>query len=314
MLKHLIIIGALLCVPNFSFAADESQAKQEAMAKAEEKKKRAEERKQRKLEAEKKKKERIAAAKKLKTIKSQLQQINYNNDLLQRTSLVINDYRKNAGNVQELKAMQATVDRTWQDFNAHIGNNSALRDDLALVRARTYTANRMGQEVVPAWKEAIKSLPRNTATARRVSLYLEAAGAAAHVKDYKSSEQFFAVARTLAVSGNKNTDKVQLYMRMNELKTTAPGMKWRPLRDSLSDLRKYAELFSLWSIPRLDALLGEAELRVYYQPQTPEKREDLSELKAKIVLAEKGMGTNIPPHQLSRVRSLYYTLEDHWKL
>lgn len=314
MLKHLIIIAALLCVQNQVFATDESQQKQEVDAKSEEHKKRAEEKNQRKLAAEQRKQERLAEAKKKQQAKALKERLLKSAASFQQASYVMDSYRKNSGNVKQLKKLEPAVDKAWHDFNQYQEKRHALKDDLALVRARTYTAGGNVEKIVPAWKDAIGNLPLSTETARRVSLYLEAAGAAAYVKDYKTSEQFFAAARIMAISGGENDDKRQLYMRLNELKTIGPGMEWRPLRDSLSDMRKYSEIFSLWSIPRLDALLGEAELRVSLQPAAPEKREDLSQLKAKIMLAEKGMGANIPPHQLSRVRSLYYVLEDHWKL
>lgn len=70
----------------------------------------------------------------------------------------------------------------------------------------------------------------------------------------------------------------------------------------------------MWTLPRLDALLSETEIRVLYEPEVDEKRVNLADLQSKIELMMKGMGHTLSPTYVDRVRELYYSLEDKYKL
>ncbi|MFC3051077.1 hypothetical protein [Kordiimonas pumila] len=233
---------------------------------------------------------------------------------LQLASQVLSYYGPVKDDKSELVKGEPVIEGAWQSFLAYQGREHPMAHDLALVRARSVTASNIKSKIVPAWNDAVQGLPPSIVPAQRISLYLEAANASTQAQDYKSAGKYYSLARTLAILDSSNADKAQLYMRLHELKSIGVAMDWRPLRDALSDLRKYSEQFALWTIPRLDALLGEAEIRVELQPDVPEKRTDLAELKANIELSEKGMGGAIPPAQLARLRSLFYVLEDRWEL
>ena len=121
-------------------------------------------------------------------------------------------------------------------------------------------------------------------------------------------------ARTYAFAQDRDTKMLQLQLRIQELRALGGQMEWRPLRDSLLDMRTFSEGFSMWTIPRLDALVSEAELRFELQPEGDEKRTELSDLKSKIELMMKGMGNRLTPQFVNRVRSFYYTIEDAYNL
>lgn len=233
---------------------------------------------------------------------------------MQEAAFVLTNFRQGQVEQAKLARAESKIEKTWQDFTKVLSANHPFTKDLAFIRARSATAAKKRKKIVPAWKDALKQIPANTSRAARVNLYMEAGYAAAVAKDFQVAEQYFGYARSLAVQeGDK--ERVQLYLRLNELKTTGEGMEWRPLRDALSDFRKASEAaFNLWTVPRLDALIGEAEVRVAYQPQDDDKRTDLAELKARIVLAQKNLNDDIPAAQLKRLRSLMYLLEDHWQL
>lgn len=233
---------------------------------------------------------------------------------LHQVAFVMANYSRGNATRADLRKAEGKVEQTWEDFVKYLGATHPLAKQLSLVRARTLTAAGRKKKIVPAWKGALQRLPISLAKARRVNLYTEAANAAAMAGDFNAAESFYGVARSLAVMGSKNKEKAQLYMRLHELKATGVGMQWRPLRDALSDLRKVSEHFVLWSVPRVDAILGEAEIRVALQPNRKEKRTDLGELKAQLILAQKGMDNGMPAQQLKRMRSLFYVLEDHWHL
>ena len=215
----------------------------------------------------------------------------------------------------QLQQLDNYIERTWNNFVVLYGTKSKLASDFAMLRARSASAAVRKNGVSEAWKQAIKLLSVKTPGSRRLSFYTQAANASSAAKEYRAAEQFFAAARVFAVTRGENTDKARLYLRLQELKTTAEGMEWRRLNDSLLDMRLFSEGFVSWSIPRLDALLGEAEIRLAMQPESDsEKREMLGDLKAKIILVQKGMEGAVPPSHLDRIRTLFYALEDHYKL
>ncbi len=235
--------------------------------------------------------------------------------VLQKAAFVLTTYRQGQADQRSLARAEGNIEKSWQNFAKTFGTKHPLAKDLAFIRARAVTAAKNRKKIVLAWKDALAQIPSNASNASRVNLYMEAGYAAASAKDYRVAEQYFGYARSLAAAEGGDKERVQLYLRMNELKTTGAGMEWRPLRDALFDLRQASEAaFNLWTVPRLDALLGEAEIRVSHQPEDPEKRTDLAQLKAKIILAQKNLDDDIPPTQLKRLRSLMYILEDYWKL
>jgi len=214
-----------------------------------------------------------------------------------------------------LQKLDGYIERTWATYINYFGTGDALAVKLAFLRARSASAAKRKKGVSAIWRQAIKLLPASTSGSRRLGYYAQAANASSAVKEFRAAEQFFAAARVFASSRGENADKARLYMRLQELKTTAEGMEWRRLNDSLLDMRKYSEGFVSWSIPRLDALLGEAEIRLSMQPnQGSEKRETLGDLKAKIVLVQKGMNGAVPPMHVDRIRTLFYALEDYFDL
>ena len=214
-----------------------------------------------------------------------------------------------------LAQLNGQIERTWQNFTQTFGTNSELASKFAYMRAKSATAAKRKESVSNNWRQAIKLLPASTKGARRLAFYTQAANASASVKDFDAAFQFFAAARVYASVRGDKADKTKLYLKIQELKTAGEGMEWRRLNDSLLDMRKYAEQFVSWSIPHLDALLGETEVRLLVQPDHgTEKREMLGALKAKIVLVQKGMNGAIPPMQVDRIRTLFYALEDNYDL
>jgi len=215
-----------------------------------------------------------------------------------------------------LQKLDREIENTWAQFTYYYGTKHLLSDDLALLRARSASAAKRGKVVADHWRQAIKLLPYKTAGSRRLGLYAEAANASTAVEDFRAAEQFFAAARSLASVRGENADKAALYLRLHELKTTGQAMEWRQLNDNLLDMRKYSEAFVMWSIPRLDALLAEAEIRLEMQPNDNDKKKRiiLGDLKAQIELAQKGMNGSLPPMHKARIRALFYALEDNFQL
>jgi len=235
-------------------------------------------------------------------------------EALQEASGLVSEY----GGTRDpatLQKLDGYIQRTWERFTSFYGTKNELASEFALLRARSTSAAKRKSTVAENWKLAIRLLPISTSGSKRLNYYTQAANAATEVKDFRAAEQFFAAARNFAVVRGENADKARLYMRIHELKTTGEGMEWRRLNDSLLDMRKYSEGFVLWSIPRLDALLGEAEIRFSMQPNKgDEKRKMLGDLKAQILLAQKGMNGAVPPMHVERIRTLFYALEDHLDL
>lgn len=214
-----------------------------------------------------------------------------------------------------LKAEHRKIEAAWQNFRKLYGTKHDLSARFALLRARSASATRTGKKIATVWQTAIQLQPAVTSGALRMGLFAEAANASSMAKDYRSAERFFAAARSMAAVRGRNAEKARLYLRIHELRTTGQAMEWRRLNDNLKDLRQFSESFVMWSIPRLDALLGEAEIRLSFQPADgPDKRKVLGELKAHIELSQKGMNGAVPPLHVARIRSLFYTLEDHFQL
>jgi hypothetical protein len=216
---------------------------------------------------------------------------------------------------QELKKIEATSEKLWSQYTGGFGTKSKIATDLALIRARASSAAKSRKTVARNWQQAIQLLPISTSGRRRMGLHIEAGRSAAKAGDYRAAENFYLSATAFARLVSKDEAKTRLYITMQELGVTGKGLEWRRLNDRLLDMRRQSEAFAMWSVPRLDALLVESELRLAYQPgDYEEKRAELGALKAKIELAQKGMDISMPRQHLERVRTLYYALEDHMAL
>lgn len=213
-----------------------------------------------------------------------------------------------------LFAADRQIERAWSDLMYFYGLENELARDLALIRARSATSRKDRSRVAEAWQTALQLQPRNLPTTRRMALNIMAANATGSVGDVDASMRYFAAARTYAFSNDREAKMLQLQLRLQELRLNGQQMEWRRLRDSILDMRKFSEGFSMWTVPRLDALLGEAEIRIMFQPEEDDKRTDLSDLKSKIVLMMKGIGDRLPPAYVDRIRTFYYTLEDNYDL
>ena len=234
--------------------------------------------------------------------------------VLQQTRELVKHYG-GMSDPETLARLNGEIERTWQNFTQLFGTNSKLATKFAYMRAKSATAAKQQSMVSSSWRQAIKLLPASTTGSRRLAYYTQAANASAAVSDFESATQFFAAARAFAAVRGKAADRTKLYLKIQELKTSGEGMEWRRLNDSLLDMRRYAENFVSWSIPHLDALLGETEVRLLMQPESNgEKRLTLGALKAKIILVQKGMNGAIPPMQVDRIRALFYALEDNYDL
>ncbi len=206
------------------------------------------------------------------------------------------------------------IERAFSDLVYYYGTDNVLARDLALIRAKSATSRKDKSRVTEAWQLALELQPVNLPASRRLTLNIAAANATARVGDYRASTQYFAAARTYAFSKDRDTKSLQLRLRIQELRSLGQQMTWRRLRDNLLDMRRYSEGFSMWTVPRLDALLSETEIRVLYEPEVDEKRVNLADLRSKIDLMMKGMGHTLSPVYVNRVRELYYSLEDNYQL
>lgn len=206
------------------------------------------------------------------------------------------------------------IEKAFSDLVHFHGTNNDLARDLALIRAKSATSRNDKSRVAEAWQLALNLQPNNLSTSRRLTLNIQAANATAKIGDIRASTQYFAAARTYAFSKDRNTKALQLQLRIQELRSLGQQMTWRRLRDNLLDMRRFSEGFSMWSLPRLDALISETELRVLYEPEIEEKRVNLADLRSKIELMMKGMGHTLSPPNVDRVRTLYYALEDNYNL
>ena len=206
------------------------------------------------------------------------------------------------------------IEKAFTDLIYYHGSGNDLARDLALIRAKSATSRNDKSRVAQAWQLALQLQPTNLPAARRLSLNIQAANATAKIGDLRASTQYFSAARTYAFSKDRDTKSLQLQLRLQELRVLGQQMDWRRLRDNLLDMRRFSEGFSMWTLPRLDALISETEIRILYQPEHNEKRIDLADLRSKIELMIKGMGNALQPSQVNRVRNLYYTLEDNYQL
>ncbi|MCK0071037.1 hypothetical protein [Kordiimonas laminariae] len=228
------------------------------------------------------------------------------------TELVVQHSGEN--NPVTLKKLSTDIERAWREFGKYYPDDHILMARFSLLRARSLYASGKLQKAVAAWQFALQSQPPGTEPSIRIQLLTEAASASTEAGSFEKAAEYFAASRAVAVQRGKEVAHSQLYLRLKELDTIGQGLEWRRLNDALLDLRKFSQQFVIWSSPRLDALLGEAELRFQLQPNTDEKRLDLAALKAQIELSQKGLGDNIGPMQLERLRTLFYALEDHWQL
>jgi len=222
-------------------------------------------------------------------------------------------YRNSNDNKVLFNADRA-IERAFTDLVYYHGSNTDLARDLALIRAKSATSRNDKSRVTQAWQLALELQPTNLPAARRLSLNVQAANATAKIGNIRASTQYFAAARTYAFSKDRDTKSLQLQLRLQELRALGQQMGWRRLRDNLLDMRRFSEGFSMWTLPRLEALISETEIRVLYEPENAEKRTNLADLRSKIELMIKGMGNTLQPTQINRVRNLYYTLEDNYAL
>ncbi len=217
-------------------------------------------------------------------------------------------------NPDTLKKISPLIERTWAEFGKYYPDTHIIVARFSLLRARSLYAAGKIQKSVAAWQFALQSQPDITETTIRIQYLTEAASVTSEAGNFKKAAEYFAASRALAAQRGTEVQHSQLYLRLQELNSVGEGLEWRRLNDALLDLRKFSQSFVVWSVPRMDALLGEAEIRFHLQPNTEEKRLDLASLKAQIELSQKGLGSNIAPVQLERLRTLFYALEDHWQL
>lgn len=226
---------------------------------------------------------------------------------------VVAEYR-NTIDEKTLFEADRVIESSWRNLMYYYGTSTALSPDLALIRARSASSRRDRGRVSDAWETALKLQPTTLSPTTRLTLNIAAATATGIAGDVQASTRYFAAARTYAFAHDKRAKEIQLELRIQELKLIGAELSWRKLNDSLHDMRNFSEGFAMWTLPRLDALLGEAELRLALEPEVDGKRQNLADLKAKIVLLTKGMEGNIPPEYIERVRNYYYAIEDYYDL
>lgn len=232
---------------------------------------------------------------------------------LQHASRVTIAYRQ-VNNSKKLFEADRIVEKAFRDLVYYYGVKSDLARDLALIRAKTASSRQDKSRVAEAWGLALELQPTDLTNDKRLALNLLAAEATAVVGEVNLSSQYFAAARSYAFANDRHAKILQLQLRIQELRSLGQQLPWRRLRDSLIDMQHFSEGFAMWTMPRLDALVSEAEIRLSYQPEIEAKRKSLAGLKSKIELMTKGMGNTIMPAQIDRVRELYYALEDRYQL
>lgn len=230
---------------------------------------------------------------------------------------VVQSYLDNLGGGRDERALEGAyggIEKVWPHYIRTFGDNHALAAPFSLLRARAATVADNRKLVVPAWLYALQlnAMPSNPHAL--VSLNIEAAHAAAGVKDTTSAKQFFAAARAYSFIRGEDAELSRMHMRIQELNVLGGDMEWRSLRDALLDLRDFSETFAMWTLPRLEAVVSETEIRLKFQPENEEKREALSTLKAEITLIVDGVSDSLPAGFMSRVRKLNYALEDRYQL
>lgn len=214
---------------------------------------------------------------------------------------------------ETLRRRYRDIERVWQDLNRYHQDVAVFTPQFSLIRARAASAAHDKGRAVSLWQEAI-SANQAVGPAMIMSLNIEAAHGVAAVGAYDMSAQFFAAARAYAFIRGEQQESTRLQIRVQELQVLGANMNWRDLNDALLDLRDYSATFPMWTLPRLEALLSEAEIRLNVEPESKEKRAELSELKAQIVLMQKGINRDLPATFISRIRSLFYALEDNYQL
>lgn len=212
-----------------------------------------------------------------------------------------------------LRKRYRDIEKVWQDVTRYHQDVSVFVPQFSLIRARAAAAAHDKRRVVGLWQEAIAA-NQAIAPASVMGLNVEAAHAAASVGEYEVSAQYFAAARAYAFIRGDQQEITRLQLRVQELQVLGSSMNWRDLNDALFDLRDYSQTFPMWTLPRLEALLSEAEIRLNVQPETEEKRAELSELKAQIILMQKGISRDLPATFTSRIRTFFYALEDNYNL
>ncbi|TNE65878.1 MAG: hypothetical protein EP335_04760 [Alphaproteobacteria bacterium] len=232
--------------------------------------------------------------------------------LLNASSVVLELQHQSAPEV--LAEKDGMIEKVWRDLIQYYGPTHELAPKLSLLRARAATARHDKRRSIEAWKTTMGFLSTQSQPNELLPLYLEAAAAVAAAGDSETAGQYYAAARAYSFVRGDGANVSRLQIRAQELKTIGGDMSWRELRDSLADLREFSEGFPMWTVPRLEALVAEAEIRLDFEPDDKEKREALSKLKADIVLMQKGMNGAAPPGYKERVRTLFYALEDRFKL
>lgn len=212
-----------------------------------------------------------------------------------------------------LRKRYRDIEKVWQELGRYHQDVSVFVPQFSLIRARAATAAGDKRRVVGLWQDAIAA-NQTIAPASIMNLNIEAAHAAALAGEYEVSAQYFAAARAYAFIRGDQQESTRLQLRVQELQVLGASMNWRDLNDALYDLRDYSQSFPMWTMPRLEALLSEAEIRLNVQPETDEKRAELSELKAQIILMQKGINRDMSASFTSRIRTLFYALEDNYKL
>jgi len=215
---------------------------------------------------------------------------------------------------QALAKAYSGIARAWEHFIQIVDPGEPAVGQFAVLRAQAATAARDRKRVVAAWHAAIKYNQGVNNAQRLMALNVQAAHASAKVKEFEAARQFFAAARAYTFTRGDNADSSRLFLRIQELSLLGGSMRWRNLKDALADLRVFSEKFPMWSLSRLEAVLAETEIRLAFQPEEADKRADLSRLKAEITLIADGLAEQLPSGYLSRVREVYYTLEDNYRL
>ncbi|NVJ69073.1 MAG: hypothetical protein HWE08_01890 [Alphaproteobacteria bacterium] len=235
---------------------------------------------------------------------------------LAETQQAVAYYLENFSSVRDdatLSKAYSNIERTWQDFVQLMGIGHESAPVLSVIRARAASAAKSKRLAVKAWHDALQvnvGLPPE----RTIEMNIEAANAAAGVKDFAAARQFFAAARAFMFVRGEGADNSRLFLRIQELNIIGESLSWRELNDALTDLRTYSETFPMWTLPRLEAVLAETELRLKFQPEEKEKRLELSTLQAEIALIVDGLADQLPPGYIARVREINYALADNYGL
>lgn len=213
-----------------------------------------------------------------------------------------------------LSRSESAIEYAWDDLAYYHRNGTSITPALALIRAKATSKSKSRARIVEAWNTALRLQPENTPSAKWLSMNVAAGHATASVGETKLSSRYFAAARNYAFRLDRDSIALQLRLRIQELTVNGGKLPWRQMNDKILDMRRYSEGFTIWNEPRLEALLSEGELRIAHEPETDEKRLQLSNIKAHVKLAEKGLSENMRPRYINRIRAFYYALEDGYAL